>query len=43
MAEGMFDGEAQEVIRAAIDLAKSGDVAAIRVGSTGYNALRTQS
>jgi hypothetical protein len=31
MAEGMFDGEAQEVIRAAIDLAKSGDVAAIRV------------
>jgi hypothetical protein len=31
MAEGMFDGEAQEVIRAAIDLAKAGDVAAIRV------------
>lgn len=31
MAEGMFDGEAQEVIRAAIDLAKSGDVGAIRV------------
>jgi hypothetical protein len=31
LAEGMFDGEAQEVIRAALDLAKSGDVAAIRV------------
>jgi hypothetical protein len=31
LAEGMFDGEAQDVIRAAIDLAKSGDVAAIRV------------
>jgi hypothetical protein len=31
MAEGMFDGEAQEVIRAAIDLAKAGDVGAIRV------------
>ena len=31
MAEGMFEGEAQEVIRAAIDRAKSGDVAAIRV------------
>ena len=31
LAEGMFDGEAQEIIRAAVDLAKSGDVAAIRV------------
>jgi Family of unknown function (DUF5681) len=31
LAEGMFDGEAQEVIRAAIDLAKSGDVSVIRV------------
>jgi len=31
LVEGMFDGEAQEIIRAAVDLAKSGDVAAIRV------------
>jgi hypothetical protein len=31
LAEGLFDGEAQDIIRAAIDLAKSGDVAAIRV------------
>ena len=31
MAEGMLDGEAQDIIRAAIDLAKAGDVAAIRV------------
>jgi hypothetical protein len=31
LAEGMIEGEAQEIIRAAIDQAKSGDVAAIRV------------
>jgi hypothetical protein len=31
LAEGMLEGEAQEIIRAAIDQAKSGDVAAIRV------------
>ena len=31
LAEGLFEGEAQEIIRAAIDLAKSGDVGAIRV------------
>ena len=31
LAEGLFEGEAQDIIRAAIDLAKSGDVGAIRV------------
>ena len=31
LAEGLFEGEAQDIIRAAIDLAKSGDVSAIRV------------
>ena len=39
MAEGIFEGEAEEIIRAAINQAKSGDVEAIRVSSTGYNAL----
>jgi Family of unknown function (DUF5681) len=31
LAEGMFEGEAEAIIRAAIDLAKSGDAAAVRV------------
>jgi hypothetical protein len=31
LAEGMFEGEAAAIIRAAIDLAKSGDTAAVRV------------
>ena len=31
LAEGLLDGEAQDIIRAAVDLAKAGDVAAIRV------------
>jgi hypothetical protein len=31
LAEGLFEGEAEAIIRAAIDMAKAGDMAAVRV------------